>query len=56
MKRTSEPISHRAATLEYFMVEMRDGTRRWLGVPLDTPTRLVTARLANPDTYRRSRG
>ena len=48
-----QPITQNTGDRNYFMVEMEDGTRRWLGVPRDTPTNLVAARITSPDPYRR---
>lgn len=41
----NRPIHRKAVRHDYYMAMMLDGTRRSLGVPIDTPTRLVPVRL-----------
>jgi hypothetical protein len=45
----NRPIHHTAVRHDYFMVECIDGTRRMLGIPIGTPTRLVDAKLEDPE-------
>jgi hypothetical protein len=46
------PVAHSNDREDFYVVEMLDGTRRWLAVPAGTTTRLVQ-RVSNPAAYRR---
>lgn len=47
-----QPVARTTEREDCYLVEMLDGTQRWLAVPRETPMRVVS-RVSNPDAHRR---